>query len=287
MDKVKFDRITNELKDWIENTLKTGVNPELVVDAMIKKGFEPRFAYSTIIKLIGNQPIQTTNNEDSPYHFELPPIAHKGKLIQTSDRQIRVLLSIERPFITYLDNFLSDAECDELISLSNERLQPSKIIDSFTGKEKQVPGRTSAGTYFHVNENAFIAKIEQRIMEITDHPVLHGEGLQVLHYQIGEEYKPHFDYFPPNKVDENKGGQRIGTMLMYLNDVETGGETVFPKLGLAVTPKKGSAVYFHYGNHLGQVDRMSVHSSIPVKAGEKWVATKWIRQNQIYETMKI
>ncbi|MFB6466834.1 2OG-Fe(II) oxygenase [Cytobacillus sp. Hz8] len=284
---MKFNRITNELKDWIENTLKTGVNPELVVDAMIKKGFEPRFAYSTIIKLIGNQPIQTTNNEDSPYHFELPSIAHKGKLIQTSDRQIRVLLSIERPFITYLDNFLSDAECDELISLSNERLQPSKIIDSFTGKEKQVPGRTSAGTYFHVNENAFIAKIEQRIMEITDHPVLHGEGLQVLHYQIGEEYKPHFDYFPPNKVDENKGGQRIGTMLMYLNDVETGGETVFPKLGLAVTPKKGSAVYFHYGNHLGQVDRMSVHSSIPVKAGEKWVATKWIRQNQIYETMKI
>ena len=71
-------------------------------------------------------------------------------------------------------------------------------------------------------------------------------------------------------------------MLIYLNEVLGGGETVFPKVGVSIVPKKGSAVYFHYGNSQGQVDRMSVHSSIPVTKGEKWVATKWIRQGRIY-----
>jgi prolyl 4-hydroxylase len=83
-------------------------------------------------------------------------------------------------------------------------------------------------------------------------------------------------------IDPNKGGQRVGTFLIYLNDVPLGGETVFHKVGLSIVPKKGTAIYFHYANSRGQVDRLSVHSSIPVSQGEKWVATKWIRERNIY-----
>ena len=190
---------------------------------------------------------------------------------------------MEKPYILYLDNVLSSEECDQLIQLSKERLKPSTVIDQRTGEIKLATGRTSKGTYFSFDENELISKLEKRISEITNTPVENGEGLQVLKYEVGEEYKLHFDFFPTNKVDNSKGGQRIGTFLLYLNDVEAGGETVFPKVGLSIVPKKGAAVYFHYGNSKDQVDRKTLHASIPVSNGEKWVATKWIRKGKIYE----
>ena len=192
-------------------------------------------------------------------------------------------MRIEKPFILYLDNFLSTAECDELIRISKDRLQPSKVIDSTTGEERIAPGRTSKGMCFELNENRLVSTIEQRISELTNFPIENGEGLQVLNYQKQEEYRPHYDYFPSHKLENKKGGQRVGTMLIYLNDVPSGGETIFPKVGLSVTPKKGTAVYFQYGNSKGQVDPMSLHSSSPILNGEKWVATKWIRQGNIYQ----
>lgn len=274
-------QISSELKDWIVNTLKSGTSSEAIANALIKKGFDPIFAYKTLLQLANNQQVKTIDSRQGPYVYELPEIGQKGNLIRASDREIKVLVRVEKPFILYLENLLSEEECDELIKLSEHRLTPSRVIDPATGEIKAVPGRTSSGTYYKLGETPLIAAIESRIAELTNHPIVNGEGLQVLHYKIGEEYKAHFDYFPEGKLEESKGGQRVSTVLMYLNDVEAGGETIFPKLGLSVSPKKGAAVYFHYGNSKGQVDRMSLHSSIPVTAGEKWVATKWIRQNEI------
>jgi prolyl 4-hydroxylase len=278
----KIRQISSELRDWIINTLNNGVSPVAIADAMIKKGFDPKFAYESLFKIVGNESIKTNETTQNPYQYELPEIGKKGNLISTSDREVKVLSRVEKPFILHLDNVLSDEECDELIQLSKDRLQPSRIVDPNTGEEKVTPGRTSKGMYYVLRENELITKIEKRIAELTNFPIENGEGLQVLNYEIGEEYKQHFDYFPPNKVDPAKGGQRVGTMLIYLNEVITGGETVFPKAGVSIVPKKGSAVYFHYGNSQNQVDRMSVHSSVPVTKGEKWVATKWIRQGRIY-----
>lgn len=275
-------QISSELKSWIIETLNSGVSPVVIADALIKKGFNPRFAYESLFQIVGNGAIKTNESNETPYHYETPEIGKKGNVLYTSDREVKVLSRIEKPFVLHLDNILSHEECDQLIELSRERLCPSRVVDAATGEEKMVPGRTSKGMYFTINENQFISKIEKRIQELTNYPIENGEGLQVLNYSVGEEYKAHFDYFPPNKVDKNKGGQRVGTLLFYLNDVEEGGETIFPKMGLSVVPKKGSAVYFHYANSQGQMDRLSVHSSIPVIKGEKWVATKWIREGAIY-----
>jgi prolyl 4-hydroxylase len=278
----KIRQISSELRDWIIQTLNSGVSPVAIADAMIKKGFDPKFAYESLFKIVGNESIKTSETTQNPYQYELPEIGKKGNLITTSDRDVKVLSRVDKPFILHIDNVLSDEECDELIRLSKDRLQPSRIVDPNTGEEKVTPGRTSKGMYYVLKENELISKIENRISELTNFPVENGEGLQVLNYEVGEEYKQHFDYFPPNKVDTAKGGQRVGTMLIYLNEVTAGGETVFPKAGVSIVPKKGSAVYFHYGNSQSQVDRMSVHSSVPVTQGEKWVATKWIRQGRIY-----
>jgi len=275
----KLTQISNELSNWIQTTLKTGVNPEAIVQAMIKKGFEPEFAYSTLLHIVNDKPVKTAG--PAPYAYEQPEIDMKGKVISVGDRQMKVLMKIEKPYVLYIDNLLSEEECDELITYSGDKLRPSLVFDPATGVKKEVPGRTSSGAYFQLHETELIATIETRIAELTNYPVENGEGLQVLQYKAGEEYKPHFDFFPANQVDQAKGGQRVATVLIYLNDVEAGGETTFPRIGLSVTPKKGSAVYFHYGNSQGQVDRMSLHSSIPVSTGVKWVATKWIREGAI------
>jgi prolyl 4-hydroxylase len=113
-------------------------------------------------------------------------------------------------------------------------------------------------------------------------PVDNGEGFQILHYGVGGEYTPHFDYFPPEQPGSathiSRGGQRVSTLVMYLNDVEEGGETTFPDVGLSVSPRAGSAVYFRYFNGAGQIDPLTLHAGAPVLAGEKWIMTKWMRQ---------
>ncbi len=85
---------------------------------------------------------------------------------------------------------------------------------------------------------------------------------------------------PGSAVHLAKGGQRVSTMVIYLNDVEEAGETTFPDVGLSVTPKKGAAVYFEYCNSQNQVDPLTLHAGAPVAAGEKWIATKWMRQRR-------
>ena len=207
----KISRMSNELKDWIKQTLKSGVNPESIVAAMVKKGFDQTFAYSTMLRILNKQTLETVDGNQSPYTYEAINITKNKNSITTSDREIKVLMKMDKPFITYLDNVLSIEECDQLIQLSRNRLQPSEIIDPITGEKKAVPGRTSKGAYYDLNETSLISTIENRIAEITSQPIEHGEGLQVLNYDIGEEYKAHFDYFPANQVDMEKGGQRVAT----------------------------------------------------------------------------
>ena len=130
--------------------------------------------------------------------------------------------------------------------------------------------------------NELIARIETRIAELTGCPIERGEPIQVLHYNPGTEYKPHFDYFDPadsgNRQVLSMGGQRVATLIMYLNDVQGGGSTVFPEIGLDVLPRRGNAVFFAYSDDQGRLDPRTLHGGSPVAAGEKWIATKWLRQ---------
>ena len=113
-------------------------------------------------------------------------------------------------------------------------------------------------------------------------PVENGEGFQVLCYPAGARNDAHFDFLQPsnaaNRASIARSGQRVSTLIAYLNDVEEGGETVFPSAGGRSRRERGNAVYFEYCNRLGQVDPLSLHAGQPVVRGEKWVATKWMRQ---------
>ncbi|MEK4699495.1 2OG-Fe(II) oxygenase [Solibacillus sp. FSL R7-0668] len=209
-----------------------------------------------------------------PENKEQTIFDHVGNKIMT-DREIAVVTRFEEPLIVVLDNVLSDDECDELIRMSKDKLNRSKI-----GATREVNDqRTSSGMFFEDSENDLIATIEKRISTIMNIPIEHGEGLQILQYEPGQEYKAHFDFF--SSTSKLASNNRISTLVMYLNDVEQGGETYFPKLNLSVTPKKGMAVYFEYFYTDQNLNELTLHGGAPVIAGEKWVATQWMRKQKV------
>ncbi|CAN6450728.1 unnamed protein product [Victoria cruziana] len=153
--------------------------------------------------------------------------------------------------------------------------------------------RTSSGTFISAAEDktGILALIEQKIAKATMLPREHGEAFNVLRYEIGQKYDSHYDVFNPAEYGPQKS-QRMASFLLYLSDVEEGGETMFPFedsknidigydykkcIGLKVKPRQGDALLFYSLFPNGTIDVTSLHGSCPVIRGEKWVATKWIR----------
>jgi prolyl 4-hydroxylase len=109
-----------------------------------------------------------------------------------------------------------------------------------------------------------------------------SEPLTLLRYGIGDQYRPHRDYFFPSAPQlAQPGGQRHSTVCVYLNNVQEGGETVFPDKGVTVQPQRGRAVMFRSLHADGSTDASSLHAGMPVLAGEKWLASCWIRVNPL------
>ncbi|HEU0201478.1 MAG TPA: 2OG-Fe(II) oxygenase [Burkholderiaceae bacterium] len=208
-------------------------------------------------------------------------LAESPNGIETSDRVVRILMALNAPRIVLFGDLLSAEECDEIIRMARPKVARSTVVNSETGSYDVHDARTSQGTYFQRGENELIRRIETRISELISMPVENGEPIQILHYLPGAEYKPHFDYFDPKYPGNERvlamGGQRIATLIMYLNDVDAGGSTVFPEVGLDVLPRKGNAVFFAYSSESGELDSRTLHGGSPVSAGEKWIATKWLR----------
>ncbi|KAK3011359.1 hypothetical protein RJ639_012068 [Escallonia herrerae] len=200
-----------------------------------------------------------------------------------------------KPRAFVYEGFLTDEECDHLISIAKYELKRSSVADNLSGKSKLSEVRTSSGMFIAKAKDPIVAGIEDKIATWTFLPKDNGEDIQVLRYEHGQKYDPHFDYFT-DKVNIARGGHRIATVLMYLSDVENGGETVFPsaevprrrasssdedlsecaKKGIAVKPRKGDALLFFSLQTSAIPDASSLHAGCPVIEGEKWSATKWI-----------
>lgn len=290
--------VTPELRRWIVAQAQAGCRPEDVLAAMKASGWHEDVAIAALEAVLSQHVQATMMGEQvvaaSAQHTEraqpalasfakpgpepLPLLA--GNEIQVVDRKVQVLLSLRRPRVVLFGGFLSDEECDQLVSLANKRLTRSETVEVSTGGSEVNAARTSEGMFFGRGENELCQRIERRIAALLNWPVEHGEGLQVLRYRPGAEYKAHHDYFDPAQPGSStilaRGGQRIGTLVMYLNTPERGGATTFPDAGLEVAPIKGHAVFFAYP--YPDPAMLTLHSGAPVLAGEKWVATKWLRE---------
>ncbi|KAM0955096.1 probable prolyl 4-hydroxylase 7 [Malus sylvestris] len=198
-----------------------------------------------------------------------------------------------RPRAFLHKGFLSEEECDHLIEIAKDKLEKSMVADNESGQSMESEVRTSSGMFLLKAQDEIVANIEARIAAWTFLPVENGESIQILHYEHGQKYEPHFDYFQ-DKTNQELGGHRVATVLMYLSNVEKGGETVFPnsegklsqpkdddmsdcaKDGYSVKPHKGDALLFFSLHPNATTDPSSLHGSCPVIEGEKWSATKWI-----------
>jgi prolyl 4-hydroxylase len=295
---MKFQSLAPDLQTWFRDMLKRGTTPEAAVQSLLASGYQERYArdavdaaFKAVPKPAAPAPlptpvmtadpaVMTTASNDAPTLTQ--QLVEMPNTIVTADREIHMLLALTAPRIILFGNLLSSDECDEMVKLSRGKLERSSVVNNETGSYDVHPHRTSYGTYFNRGENELIRRLENRIAELVQFPLENGEPIQILHYERGGEYKPHFDYFDPkqpgNEQVLTQGGQRIATLIMYLNDVEAGGSTVFPEVGIDVLPRKGNAVYFAYCAENGVLDPRSLHGGSPVGGGEKWIATKWFRE---------
>ena len=296
---MKFESLAPDLQTWFRDMVKRGSDRDGLVRSLLTAGYQERYARDAVEAAFKSLPVPppppTPQVQPAAVVESTPAIAGEAQTlsqqlvempnaIETGDRAIHMLLALTAPRIVLFGNLLSDEECEQMVELSRGKLARSSVVNNETGAYDIHPHRTSTGTYFNRGENELIRRIEQRIAELVQYPVENGEPIQILHYEPGGEYKPHFDYFDPkqpgNEQVLTQGGQRIATLIMYLNDVEAGGSTVFPEVGIDVLPRRGNAVYFAYCSENGTLDPRSLHGGSPVGAGEKWIATKWFRQGR-------
>ncbi|MCZ2291513.1 MAG: 2OG-Fe(II) oxygenase [Burkholderiales bacterium] len=221
-------------------------------------------------------------NDDSTASMPGPALDGAPSQIVADGHRVQVLAVMQRPRLVVFGGLLDDAECDALVELARPRLARSETVDTATGGSEVNAARTSDGMFFGRGETPLLTRIERRIAALLRWPIERGEGLQVLRYRPGAEYRPHHDHFDPERPGSAavlaRGGQRVATLVIYLASPDGGGATSFPDAGIEVAPVKGNAVFFAY--EAPQPWTRTLHGGAPVLGGEKWVATKWLRQRR-------
>ena len=289
--------ITPELRQWIIEQSTAGCLPESVLDAMVKAGWQAEVAERALEQTLRDHlqqigagraaapaPATSTVGARHAIGVAVPDLALAGspRRVDAGDREVDVIVAMGQPRVVVLGGLLSDEECEALIAAARPRMARSLTVETTTGGEELNPNRTSNGMFFQRGESELIRRIEARIERLVQWPLENGEGLQVLNYRVGAEYKPPYDSFDPAEPGTptilQRGGQRVGTVVMYLNEPERGGGTTFPDVGLEVAPVRGNAVFFSYNRP--HPSTLSLHGGAPVLEGEKWVATKWLRERE-------
>jgi len=188
----------------------------------------------------------------------------------------------DAPRIRLIESFATPAECRWLIGLANGRLGPAIVYDKVSDQQIQSPVRDNRLLALRIGEmNVLTEVIRNRIAAATRLPAPLFEPSQLLHYAVGQRFKPHYDFLDPAnpayRDDLAQFGQRIATFLIYLNDGYSGGETSFPAIRLNYRAKTGDALFFANVTRDGNPDPQTLHAGLPPTSGEKWVFSQWIR----------
>lgn len=205
---------------------------------------------------------------------------HQGGIPIEEDYQLYLPRSVREPFqkmeAYWIESFLTPEECSALIPIIIENGERS------TTSERDVASITEARTSISANlsslNDPFIGEIDMRICRYMGMNWTRGEGLQGQYYGLGEEFRAHHDYFTTESQSLTEQGQRSWTFMVFLNEVEEGGRTIFPLLGRAYTPRTGAAVAWRNLDLAGKPNPFTLHSAEPITKGSKAILTKWFRQ---------
>lgn len=212
------------------------------------------------------------------------PLADKAALIRLG-AAVRLRLAddpsvykvpVDKAEIFAISDFLSEAECAHLIAMIDRVARPSDLFEEVYKEAYRTSysGDVEAG-------DSFVRMIERRLSDLLGIDLDWGERVQGQRYQPGQEFKEHCDWFDtaagywPSEV--RRGGQRSWTAMAYLNDVEEGGITDFPRVGATVTPERGLLLVWNNATADGKPNVATMHAAMPVTKGVKYVVTKWFR----------
>lgn len=188
----------------------------------------------------------------------------------------------EKPRIRIIEGFASPAECDWVMAIPQGRLNPAWVWDPVTGRNRPDPSRTNRGLDLGPAEMDVVVQVlRARISAASNLPLPVFEPAQIMHYSVGQEFRPHHDYLDPGQAGDRaqiaRLGQRIATFLLYLNDDYEGGETEFLKTGFSYRGRKGDALLFANVDSARAPDPLTTHAGRPPTRGEKWILSQWIR----------
>ncbi|MDH6593202.1 prolyl 4-hydroxylase [Variovorax sp. TBS-050B] len=274
--------ISPELREWLVSQLAAGHSVPALRASMRAAGWQDAATDLALAQLEAGFPHVETARAPKRTEMPGPDLEGAPLYIDAGDRRVQVLQTLRHPRVVVFGNLVSPEECEALIAAARVRLARSLTVETRTGGEVLNVDRTSEGMFFERGENECVARLEARIAKLLRWPLEFGEGLQILRYAPGAQYRPHYDYFDPDEPGTptilKRGGQRVGTLVMYLQEPEQGGATTFPDVGLEVAPVRGTGVFFSYDEP--DPATRTLHGGAPVLAGEKWVATKWLRERE-------
>jgi len=188
----------------------------------------------------------------------------------------------ESPLVYTIDNYITNEECNHFIKLSFNKLKKAGVAGAT--RVVHTAGRNNSNCWIRHNYDDITLRVVKKIADLVEYPYNHAESFQIIHYSKNQKYDYHQDGFPvddsiKSKTYLGRGGQRMVTALVYLNDVTKGGGTGFKKLNIEVKPKKGRIVVFencYEGTNVVHPD--SLHSGRPVIEGEKYAFNLWFRE---------
>lgn len=274
---------TQDWIDWINTNVAQGQDKNGLFKILLDQGYE----YSAIVKQMNFQPTIPVEQLVNP--FDKATVQQQNPKSNTASSQIDlakelpVFLPNASKFISEelelyaIEDFLNQQECEKIVALIQSKLRPSEL----TTAEADKSYRTSRTCDLGRLNDTFMAEIDQRICNMIGIDESYSEVVQGQYYEEGQQFKAHTDFFEAHEIDEYGGkmGQRTYTFMIYLNDVEEGGETNFVNVNEPVKPKRGMAVIWNSLYNSGMPNSNSMHHGMPVIKGYKAIITKWFRIN--------
>lgn len=190
----------------------------------------------------------------------------------------------DSPRIRVAERFVSKDVCAWLIGRAKDKLAAAKIFAGSDGAAAVSASRSNSAFFIDiVQSDVVICLLRARISAFVALPTACFESPQVLHYAVGQEFRPHFDFLRRESAgSEAARSERIMTVLVYLNADYEGGETDFPRAGFRWKGGPGDAMAFANVDPAGVPDPLTLHAGLPPRRGEKWLFSQWIRDRATF-----
>jgi len=264
-------RINESWRQWIWTHLGQGISKDTVFQILLNHGFSAK----AIERELDHQ--FCAANVDHAIVAQATGAAGTRVFLPNAERQDTIHAEVYT-----LENFLTDEECDHVLGLMKDNLDPSRVF----AEEQINEARTSQTCFFRDRDasQSYVRVVEERACRLLG---VHGSYLECIqgqYYDEGQEYQPHADFFTPGSPEheENCGqgsqGQRTWTVLVYLKDDFEGGQTCFNNLGLEIQPKRGMALIWNNLYPSGEPNPYTLHQAKPVEKGTKAILNIWFRE---------